>query len=129
MTEALPLTFTLPAGLHMYAIRSSEISEEAEMAVQYDEVLNAVALWGPLCVPLHARCPDRRWVIISDDLELWKPRFELSQSMPKITLTQSNAQRQDGFNVTIFTQFNRTDADATGNVYDLGTRLDKGCDV
>ena len=76
---------------------------------------------------LHNPCPGRRWVSIPDGVELWKPREGFYDSLKPVTLTQREAQRKDGTNVTIFTQYDIIGGRTMRRESDPGTRLDKGC--
>lgn len=73
------------AGVNIYAVHGSETG--GQPAVEYDDVLKGMALWGPTCQPMHAACPDRRWVTIPESVDIQKPRSEFFDKLEFVTLT------------------------------------------
>ena len=115
------------AGVNLYAVHSSETNEKP--ALDYDEVVAAAAQHNssPVCLPLHAACPDRRWVSIPEGAELKLQRLAFYKSLKPVTLTQSEAKRKDGTTLAIFTQFDIVGPPTMRQGSDEGTLLDQGC--
>jgi hypothetical protein len=111
-------------GINLYIIHAPETGHD--MPVTIGEVVHAVPPRGQTCWPLHPACPDKRWVLVPEGLDLWRPRAAWYEMLTPITLTQQLVSRSDGKVAVVFTQYEVSQG-VQRRTNDNGTRLEDGC--
>jgi hypothetical protein len=113
-------------GVNLYAVHNGETGSRGP-ALAFAEVAAGVPAWGSPCGALHTPCPNRRWAVIPEGLDLSRRRDTWYGMLSIVTLDQETAVRKDGKEVQVFKAF-----DVAGNGTDrapgaVGTRLVSGC--